>query len=130
LHLCLYPVVSSLKKHIRAQDEGVGIILNAISAWEFGRKSGDQAPLVLAFTGRTAVGKSETAFRVAEGALANSTLIPNTNKYRPTGFLELRGEDYTTGNLTKVLCVAVSLKALLLSERVSSDSRHHPDKSG
>jgi hypothetical protein len=91
------------------------MILNAISAWEFGRKSGDAAPLVLAFTGRTAVGKSETAFRIAEGALAKSTQLLKTDKYYPTGFLDLRGEDYTTGNLTEVMYVSVLLETFFMS---------------
>jgi pantothenate kinase len=98
----VYPVICSLHKHIKGQDEGIDTILNAISSWEFQRQSGDNAPLVIALTGPTGVGKSETAFRIAEGALAKRSRIGKTAKYIPNGLLQLRGEDYSEGNLEEV----------------------------
>jgi len=88
-----------LKEHlplqIQGQDEGLEIITNAIAGWDFKRKSGSSQPLVLAVTGSTGVGKSETSFKLAEGVFAKSTRSPNTKKHTPNGLLTLRGEDYS-----------------------------------
>lgn len=92
----------SLVKHIKGQDEGLGTILNAISGWEFQRQSGYGEPLVLALTGPTGVGKSETAFRIAEGALMKRRRVGKSLKYLPNGLLTLRGEDYVRGDLAEV----------------------------
>ena len=92
----------SLERHIRGQNEGLDTILSAISAWEFQRQSGQSEPLVLALTGPTGVGKSETSFRLAEGALGKRSKVGKSLKYRPNGLLALRGEDYTEGSLAVV----------------------------
>ena len=91
-----------MNKYIKGQDEGVKTILNAISGWEFERQAGSSQPLVLALTGPTGVGKSETAFRIAEGALAKRRRVGKTAKYLPSGLLTLRGEDYARGSLDEV----------------------------
>ena len=80
------------------------IILNAISGWEFQKSAGLSEPLVLALTGPTGVGKSETAFRIAQGALAKRSKVGNAKsvKYLPNGLLTLRGEDYARGNLEDI----------------------------
>lgn len=57
---------------------------------------------MLALTGPTGVGKSETAFRIAEGALAKRTRVGNSAKYLPSGLLQFRGEDYSKGDLEEV----------------------------
>lgn len=57
---------------------------------------------MLALTGPTGVGKSETAFRIAEGALAKRTRVGNSPKFLPNGLLQFRGEDYSKGNLEEV----------------------------
>ncbi|KAJ1441782.1 hypothetical protein B484DRAFT_442577 [Ochromonadaceae sp. CCMP2298] len=126
-------VSKSLKKHIHGQDEGVGAILNALAAWQFGRLDdfaagagtasggigstggrsmdavtvGDGSPLVLALTGPTGVGKSETAFRLAEALLAKKKLVRGgggrrRGRYLPSGLLTLRGEDYAEGDLLQL----------------------------
>lgn len=100
----------SLARHIRGQNEGLDTILSAISAWEFQRQSGQSEPLVLALTGPTGVGKSETSFRLAEGALAKRSKVGRSLKYRPNGLLTLRGEDYTDGSLP---VVSIFLKSFM-----------------
>jgi polynucleotide 5'-kinase involved in rRNA processing len=92
----------SLNKHIKGQDEGISTILNAISGWEFQHQAGHSEPLVLALTGPTGVGKSETAYRIAEGALAKQRRVGQSAKYLPSGLLMLRGEDYSGGDLEQV----------------------------
>ena len=100
--MVLFYVIISVERHIRGQNEGLHTILNAISGWEFQRQSGQSEPLVLALTGPTGVGKSETAFRIAEGALAKKRRVGKTLKYLPNGLLTLRGEDYSGGDLNVV----------------------------
>ena len=48
-------ILYSLHQHIKGQDEGIEAVTNAISAWEFQRRStnGVSEPLVLAITGPT-----------------------------------------------------------------------------
>eukprot|EP01032_Pedospumella_encystans_P012998 gene12998-14995_t len=92
----------NLERHIRGQNEGLDTILSAISAWEFQRQSGQSEPLVLALTGPTGVGKSETSFRLAEGALGKRSKVGKSLKYRPNGLLALRGEDYAEGSLAVI----------------------------
>lgn len=99
--------ICSLERHIKGQNEGLNTILSAISGWEFQRESGQSEPLVLALTGPTGVGKSETAFRIAEGALAKKRKVGKTLKYLPNGLLTLRGEDYTGGDFNTVSTLAV-----------------------
>lgn len=103
--MVLFYVIISVERHIRGQNEGLHTILNAISGWEFQRQSGQSEPLVLALTGPTGVGKSETAFRIAEGALAKKRRVGKTLKYLPNGLLTLRGEDYSGGDLNVVSTV-------------------------
>lgn len=57
---------------------------------------------MLAITGPTGVGKSETAFRIAEGALAKQNRVGKSAKYLPSGLLQIRGEDYSEGSLEDV----------------------------
>lgn len=59
---------------------------------------------MLALTGPTGVGKSETAFRIAEGALAKRRRVGKSFKYLPDGLLTLRGEDYARGDIEEVMC--------------------------
>lgn len=63
MDLCPYvdDPVTSLAEHlpgaISGQDQGVEMILDTFSSWEFSRKAGYQQPLVLAITGPTGVGE-------------------------------------------------------------------------
>ena len=88
-------VESLLPQYIRGQDEALRIIVNAVSAWEFGKRSGKSDALVLALTGSTGVGKSETAFRLAESMFSRSTRVGQSRRFIPNGLLVIRGEDYS-----------------------------------
>ena len=52
-------------------------------------------PLVLAFTGSTGVGKTETAHRLADSVLTKHVRVGNSRRSLPQGLLVLRGEDYS-----------------------------------
>lgn len=84
-----------LPAHISGQDLGIEMILDSFSAWEFSRKGGYQQPLVLAITGPTGVGKSETGFVVAEAILAMKSRIGISRRHLPEGYLVLGGQDYS-----------------------------------
>lgn len=90
-------MISSLTKNvpdfIRGQDEALSYINNSIAAWESSKEENNQNPLVLAFTGSTGVGKTETAYRLASSLLKKK--VKEGNKYFPVGLLVLRGEDYS-----------------------------------
>ena len=88
-------VSESLPKNIRGQDEGVASIVKAIAGWEMQKKSGQSRPLVMAITGSTGVGKSETSYQLADALLARKARVGNTRRYIPEGLLVLRGEDYS-----------------------------------
>ena len=91
--------VASLMLHLPAsisgQDQGVEMIIDTFSSWEFSRKAGYQQPLVLAITGPTGVGKSETGFIVAEAILAAKSRIGTSRRHLPEGYLVLGGQDYS-----------------------------------
>lgn len=80
---------------ISGQDQGVEMILDTFSSWEFSRKAGYQQPLVLAITGPTGVGKSETGFIIAEAILAAKSRIGVSRRHLPNGYLVLGGQDYS-----------------------------------
>ena len=77
------------------------MVSDAIEAWEFSRHARGEfgtsdissalSPLVLAFTGPTGVGKSETAYRLARALLPKVQGATNNKKW-PNGLLILRGE--------------------------------------
>ena len=79
---------------IRGQNEGVSFILNAFSSWEF--LEGNRESLVLAFTGPTGVGKSETAIRIGEALFHHKTRSSGAvvRTHHPC-LLYLRGEDFS-----------------------------------
>jgi hypothetical protein len=88
-------VAEALPKNIRGQNEGVKSIVKAIAGWEMQKKSGQSRPLVMAITGSTGVGKSETSYQLADALLARKSRIGNTKRYLPEGLLVFRGEDYS-----------------------------------
>eukprot|EP01031_Cornospumella_fuschlensis_P029988 gene29988-36222_t len=91
-------VNQSLTSHISGQDESLDSIVSAISVWEMQKKMDHREPLVLAITGPTGVGKTETAYRLAEGLFADKRTIVNefgAQTQVPCGLLVLRGEDYS-----------------------------------
>lgn len=85
-----------LPYYIQCQEVALESIFNVAASWEFKMRSGIHEPLVIAFTGPTGVGKSETAFRFAESVLLKRTRLGNSKRYKPNGLLSLRGEDYST----------------------------------
>ena len=88
-------VGEALPKNVRGQDEGVNSIIHAIAGWEMQKKSGQSRPLVMAITGSTGVGKSETSYQLADALLARKSRVGSTKRYIPEGLLVLRGEDYS-----------------------------------
>lgn len=81
--------------HIQCQDIAIESIINAAASWEFKLRSGKAEPLVMAFTGPTGCGKSESAFRFAEAVLTKRTRLGSTRRYTPNGLLTIRGEDFS-----------------------------------
>ena len=90
----------SLPRYIKSQDEAINMIEEAIASWEFDKQSGSNHPLVLSFTGPTGVGKTETAYRIAESILAKKTRQTSGTRYQLCGLLTLRGEDYSNTTST------------------------------
>jgi hypothetical protein len=72
VYICLHVTFRCrLLRHIAGQKEGVDSLLGCLEAWEMSKEDGvSREPLVMAITGPTGVGKSETGFRVAEALLA------------------------------------------------------------
>ena len=85
LHLPLY---------IKGQPEALEAIFNATAAWEFSRAGGMPTALVLSLTGPTGVGKTETAFRLAEALLEKRDRVGSSRRFKPRGLLVIRGEDF------------------------------------
>lgn len=71
------------------------MVIDAFRTWELEKRIGKANPLVLAFTGPTGVGKSETASQIASLILLPQQRVANTLHYRPNGLLAFRGNDYT-----------------------------------
>ena len=74
---------------IEAQHVAVANLTEAVASWQDALVDGAPQPLVLVLTGPTGVGKSETAYRVAE-----ALLVSRVNVRMPEGQLVLEGEDY------------------------------------
>lgn len=85
----------TLPNHICSQEAGLSFIYNAVASWEFLKRSGRVEPLVLAFTGSTGVGKTETAYRFASSILSKETRVGSSKRFLPKGLLTFRGEDYS-----------------------------------
>lgn len=119
----LESVASALPMNIRGQDEGVKSIINAIAGWEMQKKSGLSRPLVMAITGSTGVGKSETSFQLADALLARKSRVGNTRRYTPEGLLVFRGEDYSPESSISLQEAHQSIRANLLSHLKKCGSR-------
>ncbi|CAM9779996.1 unnamed protein product [Discosporangium mesarthrocarpum] len=99
-------VREALQQKIKAQPLAVETIVNAFSAWHFRRASarGDQlsfsrkhatlSPLVLALTGSTGTGKTETAWVLARALLSKTCRITGGTTDIPRGLITLNGGDY------------------------------------
>ena len=85
-------VKSKLRDTIKGQGEAIDIISNAIASWELSRRGGFTEPLLLAISGSTGIGKTETAYRLAEALLAKQSRIGSTRRTFPHGLLVINGE--------------------------------------
>lgn len=85
----------TLPRVILGQQGGIESIVNAIAAWEFQKRAGLSEPLVLAITGPTGVGKSETGFQIANSIFSEKSNVDNTKRSIPNGLLIFRGEDFS-----------------------------------
>lgn len=84
---------TTLSKRIVGQPAGLETIVEAFAAWEFNTKMGYSGPLVLAISGPTGVGKTESSFRIAEAVLKKRDRIENSARFIPRGLLTFRGEE-------------------------------------
>ncbi|CAK4110412.1 unnamed protein product [Aphanomyces euteiches] len=85
-----------LQTHLKAQDRALETIIGAIESWEFSRSnSKDQAPLVLAITGPTGTGKTETSNLLAEGLFKRRKRLEHSEKEIASGLIVFRGEDFS-----------------------------------
>jgi ATP-dependent Clp protease ATP-binding subunit ClpA len=96
-------VKDSLTKNIMNQQIAIHYITNAINVWFTNRNSDESAgPLVMAFAGKTGVGKTQSARLIAEALLKDK--ITTGGADRAKGLVMLRGEDYMEGTpLTQVI---------------------------
>ena len=116
-------VAEALPRNIRGQDEGVSSIIHAIAGWEMQKKSGQSRPLVIAITGSTGVGKSETSYQLADALLAKKNRVGNTKRYMPEGLLVLRGEDYSPESSITLQEAHQSIRSNLVSHLKKCGSR-------
>lgn len=93
-------VKRAVHSRIKCQDRALSVITSGLSHWEMDLMKDRPHPLVLAFTGPTGVGKTETAHVIARAMLPKTELV-GVGK-RPRGLLVLRGEDFgdVRGNVT------------------------------
>eukprot|EP00941_MAST-03F_sp_MAST-3F-sp1_P006189 g6189.t1 len=88
-----------LNEKIVAQPLAINLINTAFSVWNMNRSNGISEPLVLAFTGPTGVGKTETANVIGEAIfMLRDQLSKNSSRTLPRGLLILRGEDFSDPN--------------------------------
>ncbi|KAG5175510.1 P-loop containing nucleoside triphosphate hydrolase protein [Tribonema minus] len=90
-----------LTAKIKGQSLAVDQIVKAFESWQFQRKAGLRQPLVLALTGQTGVGKTETAWQVAEA------LLTKRQHGVPTGMLRFSGQEF---EVVRVLAEALRAK--------------------
>ncbi|GLD96300.1 hypothetical protein PINS_up004983 [Pythium insidiosum] len=85
-----------LTQRLRAQESAIESVVEAIEAWEFVRESPQhhRAPLVLAITGPTGTGKTETSYLLAESLFKRSRKLSNGDRTVASGLLVFRGEHF------------------------------------
>jgi len=80
---------------IKGQQQAFEAIEKAFQYWEMGRSNGgSRAPLILAITGPTGVGKTETAHVLGEALLKKRLKLEGSPHTHPSGLLIFRGEDF------------------------------------
>ncbi|KAF0719131.1 hypothetical protein AaE_010503 [Aphanomyces astaci] len=85
-----------LQANLKAQDRAVDVLVASIEAWEFSRTHAkDHAPLVLALTGPTGTGKTESSNLLAEALFKWTKRLDHSDKDSPSGLLVFRGEDFS-----------------------------------
>jgi hypothetical protein len=94
----------TLATRLEAQELAVSSIVSSLQSWEFDRTAADRVPhagtrnrgkpLVLAFTGPTGVGKTETSNLIAESLLVGRKRVANSVRETPVGFLKFNGGDF------------------------------------
>lgn len=82
----------AVQAKIKCQDRALTAITTGLSHWEMTLMKDHPRPLVLAFTGPTGVGKTETAHVIARAILPKTELVGSGK--RPRGLLVFRGEDF------------------------------------
>ena len=96
---CLYvpnpaqAVRDELTRNLRAQNHAINATVDAIRSWEFSRNSKSATPLVLALTGPTGAGKTETSNLIAEALFVRKEVLGGRSQSQ--GLLLFRGEDFT-----------------------------------
>lgn len=84
-----------LGERILAQEPALHAIMDAFAVWEMDRESAtSNKPLVMAFTGPTGVGKTETAMTIADAIFKSRDRLKSGREI-PRGLLVLRGESYS-----------------------------------
>lgn len=100
-------VKQRLEDFLRCQDTAVNSINSAIRAWDFELKNKNERhtgkPLVLAFTGPTGTGKTETSNLIAEALLQNREEIQNSPRRTPVGLLKFNGGNFNDATDPKSL---------------------------
>jgi hypothetical protein len=99
INRCLYvpnpaqAVRDELTRNLRAQNHAINATVEAIRSWEFSRNSKSATPLVLALTGPTGAGKTETSNLIAEALFVRKEVLGGRSQSQ--GLLLFRGEDFT-----------------------------------
>lgn len=105
-------VSAALAQGIVGQPTAVHNIIESFSSWQFSRDAGDLRPLVLAFTGSTGVGKTETAWLIAAALLEKHKAVAGGSALRPEGLIDFNGADFTDGTKIASYQAAIRLRML------------------
>ena len=89
-------VRKALKHGIKAQPMVIKAVTDHIKGWYSTNK-----PLVLAFTGPTGVGKTETATLVAEAVLKKKVRMSRRGRMIPKGLLVFQGADFADASVSR-----------------------------
>eukprot|EP00903_Cladosiphon_okamuranus_P010872 g10269.t1 len=84
----------ALQERILAQPLAIKSLTEALSSWHYSQRSGRHEPLVMALTGSTGTGKTETAWVLAEAMLTKRCRISGGTKDIPRGLLVFNGSNY------------------------------------
>ncbi|CBJ33632.1 conserved unknown protein [Ectocarpus siliculosus] len=84
----------ALQDGILAQPLALESLDGALSSWHYSRQSDRYEPLVVALTGSTGTGKTETAWVLADALLTKRCRITGGTRDIPRGLLVLNGADY------------------------------------